>query len=166
MVANITQPVINIPATIIPQLGQPAVTDSFGIGGVTAILGTAITYWQNHKDDSKQDNRTDKLSNAQLQLVDSLKATDQANKDHAQFISMTLDALAKHPELAKILNDPANGVGGKSVIELANENKEEWEKSFKQYYESKPTNPDTFSKDSVLAKVASVQQITQPSPTS
>ena len=165
IIANSSLPTINIPATLTPMIGTAAQTDNTSlVTSIGAIATSIFGLYQNNKDDNKSDKRTDTLANAQLSSVDSLKATDQANKDHAEFIAMTLDALSKHPDIAKILNDPANGKGGKSVMELAQENQQEWVQSFKQYYDSKPIDPNTYSKDPVIAKVATVQQITQPTP--
>ncbi|HEX5519762.1 MAG TPA: hypothetical protein VFX18_04920, partial [Candidatus Nitrosocosmicus sp.] len=153
-----------IPATIVPQLGTSNNIDPTSITGILGLATAGYAYYKNRHDTNVTENRTMSLSGSQLGVADSLKATDQANKDHAEFIAMTLDALSKHPDIAKILNDPANGVGGKSVIELANENKEEWEQSWKQYYENKPRVDGEFSKDPVIARVAEVQKQVTPTP--
>lgn len=165
IVNSTSLPAINIPATLTPMIGNATQTDNTLLAtSIGAVVTSIFGLYQNNKDDNKSDKRTDHLANAQLSSVNSLRATDQANKDNAEFIAVTLNALSKHPDIAKILNDPTNGKDGKSVMELAQENKEQWEQSFKEYYENKPLNPDQYNKDPTIQKIATVINTTQPTP--
>ncbi len=165
-IANATLPTINIPATLTPMLGNAtSVTDPTTIvTSVSGIIASMFALYKNHTDDKKQDERTNKISTAQLQVTDSLKATDSASAQDSSLAYLVINALAKHPEMQKILDDPNYGQNGKTILQLATDYKTGWDQAMKQYYETKPRVDGEFSKDPVIAKTAEVMKVTAPTP--
>ena len=165
-IANSTLPTINIPATLTPIIGSPSPGGDTAslITSIGAIITSAFGLYKNHTDDKKQDERTDKISTATLQTVDSLKETDKASAQDSSLAYMVINALAKHPEMQKILDDPAYGSNGKSILDLATDYKTGWDQALKSYYDTKPRVSGEFSKDPVIAKTAEALKSTVPTP--
>lgn len=167
IVANATStlPTISIPATLTPIIGNASQTDTTAlVTSIGAIATSMFGIYQNNKDDNKSDKRTDHLANAQLSTVGSLQASDTASRDDAHINNLLVKALSTHPELGKILSDPANGENGKSIMDIMHQNSQEWNSSIAQYYVNKPSDPNTFSHDPVIQKAATVEQTTKPTP--
>lgn len=169
-IANQTLPIINIPATLTPIIGNA--TGGGGADTTTVItgLGGLITsmfaLYKNHTDDKKSDARTENLSQAQLQVTDSLKATDKASAEDSSLAYLVINALSKHPEMQKILDDPGYGKDGKTILQLATDYKQGWDTAIKSYYDTKPRVNGEFSKDPVIAQTAEVLKVTSPTPVS
>jgi hypothetical protein len=163
---NSTLPIINIPATLTPILGSSSGGNDPAtlVTSIGAIATSIFSLYKNHTDDKKQDERTDKISTAQLQTVDSLKATDNASAQDSSLAYLVINALSKHPEMQKILDDPSYGENGKSILSLATDYKQGWDEAMKAYYKSKPRIPGEFSKDPVIQKVTEVLTQTAPTP--
>ena len=170
-IANQTLPVINIPATLTPILGTATSVTTGGdsaslITSIGAIAASMFSLYKNHTDDKKSDSRTDSLSQAQLQVTDSLKATDKASAEDSSLAYLVINALSKHPEMQKILDDPNYGKDGKTILQLATDYKTGWDTAIKSYYDTKPRVNGEFSKDPVIARTAEVLKVTEPTPTS
>ena len=165
VVANSSLPVINIPATIIPQLGTANTFDPTSVTGIIGLAAAGFAYYKNRHDTNVTENRTVALSNAQLSLADSLKATDVGTAQNATAMNALVQKLAEHPDLNKLLTDTSvNGLDGKCVLEYIKSQKQGWDADLKAYYQNLPRVEGEFSKDPVVMKSADVQKQTIPTP--
>lgn len=165
-IANQTLPTINIPATLTPTLGSPSSTalDVGSITGIVGIISAAGAALKNHLDDKKQDTRTNALADNNLNLTQSLKATDIGVKDNANATQTLVQTLAQHPDLNKLLTASQNGVNSDSVLDLIKSQSDGWDKSIKEYYDNQLKTDNSFSKDPVINKTAAVDAQTVPTP--
>ena len=161
---NGSLPIINIPAQIVPLGQTAAATVANSNGGATNILtdgvtlsailtgaGTVYTYIKNHFDDAKQDKRAEALANSQLDLSNSLKATDMGVHDNVSTVNALVLTLAKNPDLSKLLTETqqAGALTSASILELIKDQKDGWDEDIKNYYVNKK---DSFSNDTVIKK--------------
>lgn len=168
LAANTTLPIINIPAQLTPIFGNTggagADTTATVLTSVGGIVASMFALYKNHTDDNKSDARTENLSHAQLQMADSLKATDRSSAEDSSLAYLVVNALSKHPEMQKILDDPQYGQNGKTILQIASDYKTGWDTAMKQYYENKPRVDGEFSKDPVIARTSEVLKVTTPTP--
>lgn len=169
-IANSSLPVINIPAIFTPIIGNAVTTgantfDPTSIAGILGLATAAFAYYKNRHDTNVTENRTVALSNAQLSLSDSLKATDTGVQQSAIAMNALVQKLAEHPDLNKLLTDTSvDGLDNKCLLEYIKGQSEEWQKSIKEYYQNQPRVSGEYSKDPVVEQTADVLKQTTPTP--
>ena len=159
---------ITIPATIVPTFSQTAPTvaagtDPLGVMGIISMALAAYNTYQTKKNDVKQSSRANSLADTQIDMVDSQKKTDQGVKELAMGVNMTVNKLANNPNNKEFLETALPELGGKSIKEYMQAEKEAWEKDFKAYYQDTSPKPGEFSKDPVIAKTEVVKKLATPS---
>lgn len=164
VMANATLPIVNIPATLTPMLGNTNSLDISSVPGIIALMTAGFAAWKDHANDKKQSTRANALADNDIGLADSLKATDIGVKDNATNTNMLAQTLAQHPDLQKLLTDSQNGVDSKCILELIKNQSSGWDTAIKEYYQNQPRVNNEFSKDPVLAKSAEVAKVTSPTP--
>jgi hypothetical protein len=165
-------PIINIPATLTPILGQapPAVASVTAnpiFDTATLIgIGTAIYAGiKTHLSAKTADTRTSALASNDEKTVNSLKSSDLGAASDAIGVNALVMKLCENPDLSKILNQPTDanhGLQGKSVVEFLKDQSDGWEKSNKEYYSNAGPTDGDMSKDPVLRKIANVSKMTTP----
>jgi predicted flap endonuclease-1-like 5' DNA nuclease len=168
--ANSSLPIVNIPATLTPMLGNQTSTvlDATGITGVIGLGTALLAAYRDHQGQKTAENRSQALVNTQATTVNSLKASDQAAKDDAAGLNALTMKLCENPDIAKLLNEPTNaehGINGQPVADFIKTQATGWDTSNKQYYDSSHPMPGDTSKDPVVAQAASIAKSTVPTPT-
>lgn len=162
-----------IPVTITPTFSMPeappvntttaVATDPLGILGIISMALAAFNTWQTKKNDVKQSGRANALADTQIDMVDSQKKTDQGVKDLSMGVNMTVAKLAENPNNKPFLETGLPELGGKSIKDYIQQEKEAWERDYKAYYQDTTPKPGTFAKDPVIAKTESVKSQSTPS---
>jgi hypothetical protein len=166
--ANSSLPVINIPATLTPVLGNAAANTALDATGITGIigLGTALlAMYRDHQGSKTADNRTQALVSTQATTVNSLKASDQAAASDAAGLNALTMKLCENPDIAKLLTSPTSaehGINGQPVADFIKTQANGWDSSNKQYYDNSIPHPGDTSKDPVVAQAAQIAKQTVP----
>ncbi len=149
----------NITAVAAPNL---ATTIGDLINSAIALLiavftgvGLIVKWWRDNVDTRTSRRRDSRVVDGLENIVNSLKSTDYAVKEHADLIKGVTNLLLKVPEIKKPLEE------NKELLEKINKDVNDWEESIKSYYGNKSkSTPGDDSSDEIVARVAKVEKET------